>query len=203
MKKNPYVVLGVSRGADLHDIKQAYRRAAKRSHPDLCGDPDGRTFHEIQDAYDTLTDRKKRRVCDAEIDESSRSGGPRRCNPRRPSGEADGRKRRLHPDPAPALRKPGAIRLEIRLSPDEASTGGAFPIRLPVDRPCSRCGGAFPWRMICPACDGAGLLQHEERFLLRIPPGIGDGARASVPLEQGGLSGGVLHLLFRIDPQAA
>lgn len=56
--KDPYKVLGVSRGSSLDDIKTAYRRLAKELHPDAnVGDAAAaEKFQELQAAYDALTD---------------------------------------------------------------------------------------------------------------------------------------------------
>ncbi|MCX6567751.1 MAG: molecular chaperone DnaJ [Candidatus Aminicenantes bacterium] len=62
MAKDFYQVLGVARGASLVDIKKAYRKLARKYHPDL--NPGDKTaearFKEIQEAYATLSDPKKR-----------------------------------------------------------------------------------------------------------------------------------------------
>ena len=69
MKKNPYDVLGIGRCADTAAIKSAYRRAAKQSHPDLAAPTGGvRRFREIQEAYETLKDRQRRKRCDQALD---------------------------------------------------------------------------------------------------------------------------------------
>jgi len=54
---NPYEVLGIERNASSEEIKAAYRKAAKKYHPDLNGNSEEsqRKFREIQEAYDTLT----------------------------------------------------------------------------------------------------------------------------------------------------
>ena len=56
MTRNPYEVLGVSRGASEDEIKQAYRRLAKQYHPDLHpGDAAcAKKMNEINEAYDLL-----------------------------------------------------------------------------------------------------------------------------------------------------
>lgn len=62
-----YIVLGLSREASLDDIKRAYRRLARRYHPDI-NPGDGRAaaqFREISAAYETLSDPSRRQQYDA------------------------------------------------------------------------------------------------------------------------------------------
>ncbi|WP_245649080.1 DnaJ C-terminal domain-containing protein [Magnetovibrio blakemorei] len=69
--RDPYEVLGVSKTATTDDIRQAYRKLAKKSHPDLHpGDAKAETrFKELSNAKELLSDADKRRRFDAgEID---------------------------------------------------------------------------------------------------------------------------------------
>jgi DnaJ-class molecular chaperone len=206
MIKNPYIVLGIHRGADKQDIKQAYRRAVKRSHPDLSSDKDGQRFKEVQDAYDTLKDRDKKKACDDMLDvrnaaESRRRRGSARGPASRPAAENIRQAYRFQS--AGWNRRTGSdIYLEIRLSPLEAEAGGDFPVRLALDRQCPACRGSFPWVMLCERCGGSGRLRREEAFSLRIPPGITDGTRTTLLLDESGAPDAVFHLLIRIDPRA-
>ena len=60
--KSPHVVLGVAPNASKEEIKSAYRKLVKQYHPDKTkDDPDAtKRFHEIQAAYDDLTDETKK-----------------------------------------------------------------------------------------------------------------------------------------------
>src|SRR5262249_13659468 len=76
--RDPYAVLGVAREASEDDIKKAYRRLAKKLHPDLS--PGNRAneqqFKEITAAYDLLSDPAKRGRYDrGEIDATGRERG--------------------------------------------------------------------------------------------------------------------------------
>ena len=57
--KNPFDILGVERNASDTEIKKAYRKLAKKYHPDKS-DGNEEKFKEIADAYETLTDPKKK-----------------------------------------------------------------------------------------------------------------------------------------------
>lgn len=64
--KDYYQTLGVKRGASTDDIRKAYRRLARKYHPDLNpGDKSAEErFKQVQEAYDVLSDAKKRAMFD-------------------------------------------------------------------------------------------------------------------------------------------
>ncbi|KAG8441280.1 hypothetical protein GDO86_006855 [Hymenochirus boettgeri] len=65
MGKNYYSILGISRGASEEDIKKAYRKQALKYHPDKNKDPGAEErFKEIAEAYDVLSDPKKKEIFD-------------------------------------------------------------------------------------------------------------------------------------------
>jgi DnaJ-class molecular chaperone len=61
-----YKILGISRSATADEIQKAYRKLAKKYHPDLNPDDKAaqKKFKEVQQAYDTLSDEKKRKLYD-------------------------------------------------------------------------------------------------------------------------------------------
>ena len=65
--RNPYEVLGVAPAASPADIQKAYRKLAKKLHPDLNpGDKAAEEkFKEVASAYDLLADAEKRKRFDA------------------------------------------------------------------------------------------------------------------------------------------
>ncbi|MBK9214974.1 MAG: molecular chaperone DnaJ [Chloracidobacterium sp.] len=65
-KKDYYKILGIKKDAKADEIKKAYRRLARKHHPDVNpGDKAAEdTFKDVQEAYDILSDEKKRKVFD-------------------------------------------------------------------------------------------------------------------------------------------
>ena len=80
-KRDYYDVLGISRDADAAAIKRAYRKLAKKYHPD--SNPGDKTaeqmFKDVNEAYDVLSDPKKKKLYDqfghAAFDGSAGAGG--------------------------------------------------------------------------------------------------------------------------------
>ena len=64
-KRDYYEVLGVSKNASEDEIKMAFRKLAKKYHPDINKDPDApEKFKEAQEAYSVLSDASKRQQYD-------------------------------------------------------------------------------------------------------------------------------------------
>jgi len=76
MSSNLYQILGVGKQASVEEIKKQYKKLAKDNHPDKGGDAD--KFKTISDAYETLSDPKKRNIYDMTGDaaRASQNRGP-------------------------------------------------------------------------------------------------------------------------------
>ncbi len=59
-----YKVLGISPAADETEIRTAYRKMARKYHPDAGAGSSAETFRDVQDAYELLSDPEKRREYD-------------------------------------------------------------------------------------------------------------------------------------------
>ena len=63
--KDYYAILGLERGASEDDIKRAYRKLARKFHPDVSKEPDAEArFKEVAEAYAVLSDPEKRAAYD-------------------------------------------------------------------------------------------------------------------------------------------
>ena len=97
-KRDYYEILGVLRGASAEEIKKAYRRLARKYHPDTAGNDPKTTecFKEAQEAYEVLKDNKKRQTYDRfghsgfKMDGATVDPGPGRRYQGHPSGGAPG-----------------------------------------------------------------------------------------------------------------
>ncbi|XP_068142068.1 dnaJ protein homolog 1 [Drosophila tropicalis] len=77
MGKDFYKILGIDKKATDDEIKKAYRKLALKYHPDKNKSPQAEErFKEIAEAYEVLSDKKKRDIFDQHGEDGLRSGGP-------------------------------------------------------------------------------------------------------------------------------
>ena len=94
MARDYYEVLGVSRDATADEIQRAYRKLARRYHPDINRDPAAEErFKEISEAYDVLSDPETRKRYDAFGDDFRRSRRPATSRQRAGAGGRGGARR--------------------------------------------------------------------------------------------------------------
>ena len=75
--KDYYSALGVDRNAGDDDIRKAYRKLARKYHPDVSKEPDAdQKMRDINEARDVLQDKEKRAAYDALADRVARGGSP-------------------------------------------------------------------------------------------------------------------------------
>ena len=88
--RDPYEVLDLDRSADTRAVKRAYRRLAKRYHPDAARD-DGRAFLTLRTAYDTLIDPDRRMEWDRRHPSSGLATRGHHAHPGSAGGAGNGR----------------------------------------------------------------------------------------------------------------
>lgn len=190
--KDYYGILGVERSAGAEDIKKAYRKLARKYHPDVSKDPAGEEkFKEVAEAYETLKSPEKRAAYD-------QLGSYRPGQDFQPppdwgkqfgdsqfsfedadladlfAGLAAGRHRAGHG--SGQIRMPGQdFEVTARISLEDAFRGTEVELNLTV-----------------PEHDEKGLLHRVPRtFKVRIPKGATDGQRLRLAGRGGkGLNGG-------------
>ena len=183
-----YSVLGISREATADEIKRAYRKLARKYHPDRNqGDKESEErFKEVQEAYDTLSDPEKRKQYDAGrhvLRLRARGGSAAEASPptsatsSRPSSGAA-----AAPQQAPARGRD--LETEVRLSFEQAMEGVEVAVTVPKQATCPTChgSGAKPGTSptVCPRCGGRGIDAESQGFFSISQPCPRCGGRGEV-----------------------
>lgn len=199
LKKNFYKILGVNQKADPEKIKSAYRRAAKRFHPDVSP-KNVEKFKEVQEAYETLSDPEKKAVYDQKGLEKPNSNirhdYPRYSAPISSSfnlfNDMDEFLARIEPswsNNSFGEEEESDFFIEIILSPEEAKVGCELLLKIPLWTICRRCKGTGNIRdLICGLCRGRGEVKLEKKIRITIPSGVKDGMKIRVPVKDSDLS---------------
>ncbi len=217
---NFYETLGVKRDASDKEVRSAYRKLARKHHPDVNpGDKAAEAkFKEITNAYEVLNDKEKRRKYDKygerweyadQIEEAERqraSGGGRFAhgNGGRGSQQFDvsdlgdlggvfGQFFGRGGGGVRTMSRRGAdIQQPIDITLEEAYHGTTRTIEMLGLEPCPTCGGTGEIAgATCHMCGGHGQVQKPRRIEVKIPAGVATGAKVRVAKEgQPGMGGG-------------
>ena len=184
-KKDYYEVLGLSKGAGDDEIKKAYRKLAKKYHPDMNpGDAEAEVkFKEVNEAYSVLSDAEKKSRYDqfghAGVDPNFGAGGGGGFGGFGGFGGMDfdmgdifssffggggGRSGRNGPIRGDDI----LVRLVIDF--EEAAFGCKKEINFPRTETCSDCGGSGAEKgthpETCSKCGGSGQIRIQQRTML-------------------------------------
>jgi DnaJ-class molecular chaperone len=225
-RKDYYLMLGVSRGENFRGIQDAFRDLAKRYHPDRAGPAETEKFQDMREAYEILSDPKKRKLDNHELEQerASVSSAPEsiffRPSSRpellvpekmsalhdfrsfRPSFESlfDRFVRNFTGEGIPKGERLESLNVEVILSPDEAARGGTISMGIPVFYDCPQCGGSGrDWLFPCINCSAQGIIEGEKKVRVPIPPMVRDKTIIELPISGLGIHNFYLCLHMRIS----
>ena len=225
--KDYYGVLGVSQNASEREIKQAYRKLARQYHPDVnTGDKSAEAkFKQINEAYEVLSDKEKRRKYDQFGDQwqyaDQFAQARRQQTPFWDFSQAGGQSFRFEEADLGSLfsdlfgggirrqqvrpRRGKDIKYPVEVTLEEAYHGTKRAIVLQTEQPCSACKGTgLIQNLPCSVCRGSGVVSGVKRLEVKIPSGVRDGSRVRVagkgePGYAGGTNGD-LYLVVSVKP---
>jgi molecular chaperone DnaJ len=207
--KNYYELLGVKKDATEKEIKQAYRRLARKYHPDVNpGDKSAEAkFKEINEAYEILSDKENRRKYDKygdkwqyadQFEQASQqqsfyrdfSQGGGRGSSYHFSGDIGGMDDILEElfggrggtfQRRAQPRRGQDMESPIEITLEEAYSGTNRTISLQFEEPCSACKGTGRIQNLpCSVCRGAGVVPNIKRIEVKIPAGVHTGSRVRI-----------------------
>jgi molecular chaperone DnaJ len=180
MKRDYYEVLGVERSATPEQIRQAYRRLARRYHPDVNnGDPEADArFKEINEAHEVLRDPERRAAYDrfghAATGPFGSAGG---ASPFPDIGDIGdlfdqifGFGGRQRPRGRAAPERGGSHRTHLTLELTEAAFGVTKTVEVTRHERCAECGGTGAKEgsgpTSCRTCQGTGAVRRAQHSVL-------------------------------------
>jgi molecular chaperone DnaJ len=181
-----YKILGVGKNATDDEIKKAYRKLARKYHPDRnAGDKEAEErFKEVSQAHDVLSDPDKRKEYDRGGMFAGFAGGSSGFDPSAFStnfsgggfgdmlsnlfgggGAGPGRNRAAGGQRPPQARG-SDLETEVSLTFDQAVHGTQVSLSVPTSKPCPTCNGsgARPGTSpkVCPVCNGRGVEAQSQ-----------------------------------------
>jgi curved DNA-binding protein len=198
-----YDVLGTPKAATEDEIRKAYRKLARKYHPDVNpGDKSAEEkFKEINEAYEVLSDPDKRKLYD-QLGSNWKAGSDFTPPPRGENGDSSfsgfssrpgtdhgstsgfsdffeslfGRARGSRAGAGFRMRG-NDIEAEITLNLEEAHRGGKRNLSFEVTEICPTCGGSGTKDdKPCPTCHGSGVVLRQKSFEVTIPAGVRHGS---------------------------
>lgn len=188
---NYYDVLGVSNNASLEEIKFAYRKLARKYHPDLnSGDEKcALKFKEITSAYEILSNVSKRREYDLlrrpfeqkfEYKYTTSANQTGASNFKRTTQS----KGNIFENIVSSFKKGQDIQTEITITQAEAINGCIKKINVMHTHTCPNCQGrVFLNGLVCPTCNGVGKQTIHKIIRVRIPKGVQNGKKIKIANE--------------------
>lgn len=177
--KDYYKILGVDKSASADEIKSAYRKLAKKYHPDVNKTAEAaEKFKDINEAYEVLGDEKKR----ANYDQFGSADGPQFSGGGAGGfgdffGGAGGGFSDIFSDifsafgggSQRAMEKGEDVFLNLTLSFEEAAFGAEKTITFPKIEKCSACKGTGAKDgkdfSVCPDCRGTGRVRYQQNTM--------------------------------------
>ena len=161
MEKNYYDILGVKKDASKDDIRRAFKKLSLKYHPDKHindSEEDKKKAEdkckEINEAYETLSDDKKRQ----EYDNPAPEGFDFGFDPFGFGNFFGG----MHPRSNFEARPGQDIRVTINLNIEDFYKGGIKDIHYKKNIRCGHCNGEGGDTKICPHCHGNGVIEHRQ-----------------------------------------
>ncbi|MCL6690912.1 curved DNA-binding protein [Pseudomonas sp. R3.Fl] len=204
--KDYYAALGVAPDADEKAIKTAYRKLARKYHPDVSKEADAEAhFKEVSEAYEVLKSPEKRAEYD-QLRQYQQSGRFEAPPGWQPSGGFEGAEHFQEQDFSDFFESIFGAHAGPQAHRRREARGRDIELEVPLFLEESQSGEPQPIRFGLPSYDEQGRRRPdvEKTLKVRIPPGVVDGERIRLKGQGapgiGGAPAGDLYLIIRLAP---